>query len=405
VTYFCHIVYMRFFLRACFFLGFGVFFWTTGISVQAAQPQYQMPFSHTQVWDSTLTPWRDTYGVHSDKWGLAFDFYAPSGTQTEVYAPASGTLIRGCTVGNATYLAIETPSGDVVRLLHLDARTVPLTNRGDQKPVVQGEYLGRVTGAGVFDSPECHLSSDDWHVHVSWEIKNCPFRLDGYVFDCTGLQQCSGVYSVECNKKHLNQTFLSSNGAGATDEKCANLLGRSWSLGAQGYDARMLQVCLKTMGAYDWQNGYTGYVGPYTLEKLTAARAMSAGGGSTAATLSCDSLKTASFSIGEVGARVSALQTCMQTAGVYAWPAGVTGYFGPYTQGKLVLWSAGVAPTVSAAPSSPRCQVLKSWAAGWGLGVSSKNVRDLQQCLTDEGRYQWKNGITGIFGPYTRSLL
>jgi len=303
-------------------------------SVSASDPVYRMPFSSDQVWNSTAYPWRDNYGVHNDSWGLAFDFYAPSNTQTSIYAPADGLVTKGCNAGNATYVSLETASGDILRLVHLNNQSVGLVKKGDQKQVKQGDYLGKTTGKGVFDTPDCHLSSDDWHVHLSWEIKNCPFKIDGYQFDCERLKQCIGTYTIGCNQKYLNQTFLSTNNSGVVDTECPGLFGKQWSAASNAEQVLRLQVCLKLSGVYDWQNGYTGYFGPYTSDKLAQIRGKKS---VSTVTNRCQTLKqwAGGWSAGVASQNVRDLQKCLQDEGLYRWQYGITGFFGNYTRSLL----------------------------------------------------------------------
>jgi Ricin-type beta-trefoil lectin domain len=179
----------------------------SALPVQAAQKgnDYKLPFRAGEVWQTDYD-----YGVHTDSRGLGFDFYATKNSTLDIFAPTGGKLIRGCSAGNATVLGLYTNSGDYLRFVHMDAGSVPIS--ADQtRQVNQGDYLGKVTGAGVFETPTCKLSSDGAHLHLGWISEMCNFTIDGYTFDCSGVVPCPGVgvYNVNCNRKYLGQQFNS----------------------------------------------------------------------------------------------------------------------------------------------------------------------------------------------------
>jgi murein DD-endopeptidase MepM/ murein hydrolase activator NlpD len=180
---------------------------SSNIEVQAAQKgyDYKLPFRAGEVWQTDYD-----YGVHTDSRGVGFDFYATKNSTLDILAPTGGKLIRGCSAGNATVLGLYTNSGDYLRFVHMDARTVPIS--ADQtKQVNQGDYLGKVIGAGTYETPTCKLSSDGPHLHLGWLTEMCNFTIDGYTFDCSGIVPCPGVgvYNVSCNRKYLGQQFNS----------------------------------------------------------------------------------------------------------------------------------------------------------------------------------------------------
>ena len=187
------------------------------VQVNAA-PDYKMPWRAGEVWNTNTGGGRDTYGVHTDTWGYAMDFYKPDNSAGEVLSPADGIMYKGCTANGATYVRIDTPQGDTIRLLHLREDSVNLKGFNNSRPVKQGEVIGIVTGPGRFAVSGCQLNSDSYHVHMSWTSK-CDFTIDGNSFNCGGMKGCGGTYWVNCNQKYLNQNFNSSNGAQAAPEK------------------------------------------------------------------------------------------------------------------------------------------------------------------------------------------
>lgn len=177
------------------------------IQAQAAQKgnDYKLPFRAGEVWQTDYD-----YGVHTDSRGLGFDFYATKNSSLDIFAPTGGKLIRGCSAGNATVLGLYTNSGDYLRFVHMDGRTVGI-NADQTKQVNQGDYLGKVIGAGTFETPTCKLSSDGPHLHLGWLTEMCNFTIDDYTFDCSGITSCPGVgvYNVSCNRKYLGKQFNS----------------------------------------------------------------------------------------------------------------------------------------------------------------------------------------------------
>lgn len=177
------------------------------INVQAEET-YKLPFRAGETWATD-----DDYGVHTDKYGVAFDFYATKNSSLEIVAPASGTLKKGsCEVNGSTWLELQTIGGDIFRFMHMDTSTITV-KAGQTLQIKQGDYIGSVTGAGSYDNGDCQLSSDGAHLHFSWESKKCPLYIDGYTFSCEGLKDCPGVgiYRVNCNQKYLLEEYNSTN--------------------------------------------------------------------------------------------------------------------------------------------------------------------------------------------------
>jgi peptidoglycan hydrolase-like protein with peptidoglycan-binding domain len=112
------------------------------------------------------------------------------------------------------------------------------------------------------------------------------------------------------------------------ENQCEILSNKSWRLGQTGNDVRALQQCLSDAGVYQYPGGITGYFGNYTQGVLKNKINPSD---------NCATLKSQarSWNIGDASDQVRTLQQCLKDEGVYRWPSGVTGYFGPYTKGLL----------------------------------------------------------------------
>jgi hypothetical protein len=230
--------------------------------------EYKMPFRWNETWDTKTINGRDNYGVHQDRTGYALDMYSPSDSTLDVLAPSNGTIIRGCSVGNATFLTFNSDYGDVFRFVHLRGDTTGLNNTNDSRRVSQGDVIGKVYGKGSFDSSTCSLSSEDSHVHFSWQASACPFAIEGYLFDCDGMQICYETYAVNCNRKYLNMSLKSSNGFSYDENKCNYLKTKNWIVGNTNNEIKYLQLCLNYKGLFDLQKENLGYFGRYTFTQL-----------------------------------------------------------------------------------------------------------------------------------------
>lgn len=195
---------------------------------------------------------------------------------------------------------------------------------------------------------------------------------------------------------------------------CDALKTVQWAQGMSGPAVTKLQECLIEAKLFNFAGGATGYLGPVTMQALEAWRKANPTPvqqpqqpvAPTPATptpapqpMRCEQLKSRSWRIGDTGSEVRELQQCLKDEGRFNWPAGITGFFGTYTQS--ILQSNTNSPTTP--PSQNRCETLKT--RSWTIGQTGQDVRDLQQCLKDEGRFNWPGGITGFFGSYTQSLL
>jgi len=181
-------------------------------------------------------------------------------------------------------------------------------------------------------------------------------------------------------------------------DRCQTLKNQSWSIGQESNQVRELQDCMAKAGVFSYSGGSTGYFGPISQAALARWKGeIISTPVPPAPSNTCSVLESRTWNIGQSGDDVRALQQCLKDEGKYNYSGGITGYFGSYTRSLLTS-----TPQTS---SSSSCPNLKQQAQSWQIGQASDSVRALQQCLKDEGRYKWGAGITGYFGPYTKSLL
>ena len=109
----------------------------------------------------------------------------------------------------------------------------------------------------------------------------------------------------------------------------------------------------------------------------------------------CNTLKSKSWSIGDVSEEVRDLQECMTDLGYFTYAYGSTGYYGPITQTALDEWK-GLGVNVD-------CNFLKTQI--WKIGQAGQNVVELQDCMTDAGFFNYSGGSTGYYGPITKAAL
>jgi hypothetical protein len=226
------------------------------VSVNAQGNNFiRMPFRYNEVWDTVVKEGRDDYGIHKDKIGVGIDFYTDQ--SREVLAPVSGTLSKGCISKDVTSLIITRNDGQVFRLIHLLDSSIPISSGY----VNQGQLLGRIAPKGDYNGPNCNVSSDGFHVHLSIATNNpnnCVFSIDGYRFECSGMKKCTNSqnsayklsFEVDCNRKYLNQYFVSTNGFGLNNDQCNKLIN-SDPIDQSSENLLNLQVCLNLKRLYD----------------------------------------------------------------------------------------------------------------------------------------------------------
>jgi hypothetical protein len=288
------------------------------------------------------------HGVHTDKTGYGMDFYPTSPSSWEILAPADGIITRGCTVNDVTYLNLETSLGDSFRFVHLDANTVPI-QKGFQKSVVRGETLGKISTSKIAEDSTCFLTSELPHTHFSFLKEMCPLQIDGYTFSCDDMKDCgdANIYTVKCNKIYLGQEFKSTNSPVNPD---SNIV----------------------------EDNY------------------------------CDSLKNSNFKYGDNNPIVIGLQKCLKKVGLFDWPAGFTGLFGKYTQGKFNEWkNASKVETVQVQQNEESKQLTPEECGDlpyqrWYMTQRGSEVVKLQDCLKTMGYFNNPTGSTGYFGNLTK---
>jgi hypothetical protein len=388
---------------------------TISPQVYAAQSSnHKMPFRNTEIWRQDPVA-GGGYGVHKDTKGFAYDLYAPANSTMDILAPTDGIIGRGCTVNGATFLSIVSNDGDILRFMHMDANTV-IISQGEFVSVKQGEVIGKITGAGKYESDKCKNSSDGPHLHFSWLASMCNFNMDGTVFDCDGMRDCGadeGLYSVPCNCKSPSAQFSSTNVAIETPINCDISINTDYSQGDYGLRIVKLQRCLTEKGLFNNPDGVTGFYGAYTDSIVAKARnsqpqlvqtqspAQTQGQNSSE---ECNVAFNVRYKFGESSERVKVIQRCLQAAGFFNFAGGITGYLGSYTKSAIENY---VKAQNNPQPQSPiqtnSCDNILGQS--YTIGQSGDNIRQLQQCLTDKGLYAFSGGITGYFGPYTSTVL
>ena len=201
-------------------------------------------------------------------------------------------------------------------------------------------------------------------------------------------------------------------------EQCRNLINRDYPFGITSEEVKNLQQCLRELGLFDFPVN-TGFYGSVTQEAHQKAKLAIANSISGLSNLSsrCLQLINQNWSIGQTGSQVVELQNCLTRAGTFNYPFGSTGYFGPVTQEALqrvrqLLVSNTQSsnqtnnqnsPISNNNSSSDRCTELRN--SQWTLGERSQRVRELQDCMTRAGFFNWPYGSTGYFGPVTQEAL
>jgi peptidoglycan hydrolase-like protein with peptidoglycan-binding domain len=224
-------------------------------------------------------------------------------------------------------------------------------------------------------------------------------RQEGYYMT----REINGMYGATTKAAH--EAYLLDNGIAfatgvntSTSSSCNALISRSWTNYTDyGQEGRDLQQCLRDIGVFDWPTN-TGFVGDVTTAALAQGRLILGIGGSTSPTpsnQSCESYKTAGIPFGETSERVRQLQACMRAAGVFNWPQGDTGYYGPVTREAFNQWTGGASAT-QAAPVGD-CESLKSQT--YTFGETGPRIVQLQGCMRAAGVFTWPFGDTGYYGP------
>lgn len=221
-------------------------------------------------------------------------------------------------------------------------------------------------------------------------------RQEGYYMnrEITGM---FGVVTSQAVQNYLNDKKLGVPAA-ASQSKCTELINTKFNIGDTSEDIRTLQECLRKVGLFNWPSN-TGYFGEVTK----AAQALAAGkteivSAPNSSNNSCDSLKTQTYTFGETSDRVKSLQACMRKLGLFTF-ASDTGYFGTVTQTSLKNWQAqGQVAAIPSVTASTSCNDFKQ--KNYSIGNSSSEIVKLQECLRAAGLFDWPSN-TGYFGPVT----
>ena len=256
----------------------------------------------------------------------------------------------------------------------IDVRNLPKISKEEINPILKKNY-------NLGESGE--------------EIKKLQIflRQEGYYMT----REINGMYGVITKKAHYSYRkdfAVLGDFKTVPRDTCVSLINRNWVMGTQSNEIKTLQQCLRELGLFDWSSN-TGYFGPVTLDALEAAR-KGLNNDSAQTETGCDGLKNQNWNFGETSERVRKLQGCMRAEGVFNWPYGDTGYFGPVTQEALAKWKGQQV-------STDNCDELKN--KNWTFGEKSENIRKLQLCMQDKGFFKWKYGATGYFGPVTQEAL
>ena len=260
------------------------------------------------------------------------------------------------------------------------------------------------TGFSEESDDRCtQLIQSDWALGIRnqevVDLQNCLIELGLFNYpQATGYFGPITEASLEAAKKSLEKE------QNTGELSCDELKGQRWKIGERNDDVRSLQQCLSDEGYYTWPYGITGYYGPYTEEKLADSLNNSPienSDDSGPETLSaCDQLLQQSWSLGQQGDDVKELQDCLTDSGHFNYQYGSTGYFGTVTQSAL-----DAAKNTNQEPATPVSNCQNLYNQSWTLGQTGSQVRALQECLQADGFYDWPNGITEYFGPYTEGAL
>jgi hypothetical protein len=246
---------------------------TSAFTINAQSPEsILLPFKYDEVWNTDVINGRDDYGVHKDRLGVGLDFYTDRSAM--VLAPISGELEQGCSSKGVTLVAITNSSGLKIRLLHILENTLKQTSGY----IKQGSPIAMTAPRGDYNGTDCNISSDDYHVHMgiaTVNTNNCAYNIDGYNFYCAGMRQCDNSldgsyklsFGVQCNRKYLNQKFVSTNGFPLSNDQCKELIkNANGSMPKDETNILNLQVCLTKANLYI--GVYSRQYDDYTKDKV-----------------------------------------------------------------------------------------------------------------------------------------
>jgi peptidoglycan hydrolase-like protein with peptidoglycan-binding domain len=212
----------------------------------------------------------------------------------------------------------------------------------------------------------------------------------GYFGDVTERAIAEGRTKLNINAQPITQS------SGTTS--CESFKTKTWTFGQSSSEVKQLQSCMRKDGVFNWPNGDTGYYGDATQAAFNVwTNKTPQSTLPTTVASDCNSLKTKTYSIGQSGAEIVRLQGCMRKDGVFNWPNGDTGYFGPVSSEAFSKW------TGKPFNASFSCSDLKQQT--WVKNETSARVKSLQSCMRKDGVFNWPQGDTGYFGDATEKAL
>ncbi len=178
---------------------------------------------------------------------------------------------------------------------------------------------------------------------------------------------------------------------------CSSMFNQNWTVGDTSDSIKELQICLRDARVFNHPE-ITGYFGSVTNQALQTVLNKNVG-----VKTNCEELKNKTWNIGQNGYEVQKLQKCMQDAGYFAYPEGITGTFGNYTNGKLSEWRNSSNGTIRIVFNNNSCDTLKQ--KSWKVGEQSTEIEGLQKCMQTAGTFKHSFGATGYFGEVTKKAL
>lgn len=243
---------------------------------------------------------------------------------------------------------------------------------------------------------------------VSHEVRKLQvfLRQEGYFLNQNITSSFGPITSQSLLRYRQEKGILP--GQNNISQRCRDVIATDFAAGTTGDNVRELQSCLVQLGLFS-DNLVTGFYGPLTTAAHASARGSQSSQPPTSPTQSqtpannsnpasglsqnCQNTLGRNYQIGQSGNSIRQLQTCLQEIGLYSWPAGVTGFFGNYTNGKYNEWLNNGRLT---------CSILRT--QNYQLGERSERVRRLQQCLREAGTFSFPTN-TGLFGSITQEAL
>jgi peptidoglycan hydrolase-like protein with peptidoglycan-binding domain len=365
-----------------------IIIYTPILALGQGDDSYSLPFSSNSKWRTN-----DYQGVHTTALGYGIDLFPTNNKDIDILAPSDGKLSRVCTVGEITTLRLLTNKNDIMQLAYLANNSVPV--KEDKEIIVRkGDKIGTLGKEGIHKSSKCDLSFPEQHLQLSWEKKNCDFKIQEYTFNCDGMKKCNEF--AMCNFKNINQDFESNINSNNLNYSCGDLIKEQYEIGNTGTKIVKLQQCLKDMGYFNYIYGITGYYGNYTasqLKKLNSTDQYKKPADNKKPKESCDSILTLYYREEQKDELVRQLQECLRQKNYYNYPAGVTGYYGEYTKSSYNNYLNS---------ANNICELLK--IATYNQGENSSRVKRLQQCLRSNKLFDFPMN-TGYFGPITQLSL